>query len=58
MLVERQKQQQQKKKWEMQNFNKRSTDLDLLDSCSWDNIGNFLQTCIKNSQLHTKSIEI
>ncbi len=28
------------------------------DSCSRDNIGNFLQTCIKNSLLQTKSIEI
>ncbi len=28
----------------------------LLDSCSWDDIGNFLQTCIvvKNSLLQTK----
>ncbi len=33
--------------------NKRSKDLGaLLDSCSWDDIGNFLQTCIKNSLLH------
>ena len=30
----------------------------LLDSCSWYDIGNFLQTCIKNSLLQTKSIEI
>ncbi len=30
----------------------------LLDSCSWDDIGNFLQTCIKNSLLQTKSVEI
>ncbi len=29
-------------------FNKRSKDLGaLLDSCIWDDIGNFLQTCIK-----------
>ncbi len=33
--------------------NKRSKDLGaLLDSCRWDDIGNFLQTCIKNSLLH------
>ncbi len=39
--------------------NKRSKDLGaLLDSCSWDDIGNFLQTCIKNSLLQAKSIEI
>ncbi len=39
--------------------NKRSKDLDaLLDTCSWDDIGNFLQTCIKNSLLQTKSTEI
>ncbi len=39
--------------------NKRSKDLGaLLDSCSWDDIGNFLQTCIKNSLVQTKSIEI
>ncbi len=30
----------------------------LLDSCSWDDIGNFQQTRIKNSLLQTKSIEI
>ncbi len=37
--------------------NKRSKDLGaLLDSCSWSDIGNFLQTCIKNSLLQTKSI--
>ncbi len=42
-----------------QIVNKRSKDLGaLLDSCSWDDIGNFLQTCIKNSLLPTKSIEI
>ncbi len=41
------------------NSNKRSKDLGaLLDSCSWDDIGNFQQTCIKNSRLQTKSIEI
>ncbi len=41
------------------NLNKRSKDLSvLLDSCSWDDIGNFLQTCIKNSLLQTKSVEI
>ncbi len=41
------------------NVNKRSKDLcALLDSCSWDDIGNCLQTCIKNSLLQTKSIEI
>ncbi len=40
-------------------FNKRSKDLGaLLDSCSWDDIGNFLQACIKNSLLQTKSTEI
>ena len=40
-------------------LNKRSMDLGaLLDSCSWYDIGNFLQTCIKNSLLQTKSIEI
>ncbi len=34
---------------------KRSKDLGaLLDSCSWDDIANFLQTCIKNSLLQTK----
>ncbi len=40
--------------------NKRSKDLGaLLDSCSWDDIGNFfLLTCIKNSLLQTKSIEM
>ncbi len=39
--------------------NKRSKDLGaLLDSCSWDDKGNFLQMCIKNSLLQTKSIEI
>ncbi len=39
--------------------NKRSKDLGaLLDSCSWDDIGIFLQTCIKNSLVQTKSIEI
>ncbi len=39
--------------------NKRSKDLGaLLDSCSWDDNGNFLQTCIKNSLLQTKSNEI
>ncbi len=39
--------------------NKRSKDLGaLLDSCSWDDIGNFQQTCIKNSRLQIKSIEI
>ncbi len=31
---------------------------DLLDSCSWYAIGNFLPTCIKNSLLPTKPIEI
>ncbi len=37
----------------IENINKRSKDLGaLLDSCSWDDIGNFLQTCIKNSLLH------
>ncbi len=42
-----------------QVWNKRSKDLGaLLDSCSWDDIANFLQTCIKNSLLQTKSIEI
>ncbi len=30
----------------------------LLDSCSWYDIGNFLQTCIENSLLQSKSIEI
>ncbi len=41
------------------NTDKRSKDLGaLLDSCSWDDIGKFLQTCIKNSLLQTKSIEI
>ncbi len=41
------------------NKNKRSKDLGaLLDSCSWDDFGNFLQTCIKNSLQQTKSIEI
>ncbi len=41
------------------NLIKRAKDLGaLLDSCSWDDIGNFLQTCIKNSELQTKSIEI
>ena len=39
--------------------NKRSKDLGaLLDSWSWDDIGNFLQTFIKNSLVQTKSIEI
>ena len=39
--------------------NKMSKDLGaLLDSCNWDYIGNFLQICIKNSLLQTKSIEI
>ncbi len=39
--------------------NKRSKDLGaLLGSCSWSDIANFLQTCIKNSLLQTKSIEI
>ena len=39
--------------------NKRSKDLGaLLDTCSWDDIGNFLQIYIKNSLLQTKSIEI
>ncbi len=39
--------------------NKRSNDLGaLLDSCSWSDTGNFLQTCIKNSLLQPKSIEI
>ncbi len=39
--------------------NKRYKDLGaLLDSCSWDEIGNFLQTCIKKSLLQTKSTEI
>ncbi len=34
-------------------------DLDTpLDSCNWYDTGNFLQTCIKNSLLETKSIEI
>ncbi len=34
--------------------NKRSKDLGaLLDSCSWNDIGNFRQTCIKNSLLQT-----
>ncbi len=43
----------------VENQNKRSKDLGaLLDSCNWDDIGNFLQTCIKNSLLQTKSIEI
>ncbi len=43
----------------MRKKNKRSKDLGaLLDGCSWDDIGNFLQTCIKNSLLQTKSIEI
>ncbi len=38
--------------------NKRPKDLGaMLDSCSWDDIGNFLQTCIKNSLLQTKSIK-
>ncbi len=38
---------------------KRSKDLGaLVDSCSWDDIGNFLHTCIKHSLLQTKSIEI
>ncbi len=42
-----------------QELNKRSKDLGaLLDSCSWDDIGNFLQTCIKKSLLQTKPIEI
>ncbi len=30
----------------------------LLGSCSWNGIGNFLQTCIKNSLLQTISVEI
>ena len=30
----------------------------LLESCSWYDIGNYLQTFIKNSLLQTKSIEI
>ncbi len=30
----------------------------LLDICSWHDIGNFLQTCIKNSLLQTESNEI
>ncbi len=30
----------------------------LLNSCSRDGIGNFLQTCLKKSLLQTKSIEI
>ncbi len=35
------------------SLHQRSKDLGaLLDSCSWDDIGNFLQTCIKNSLLH------
>ena len=39
--------------------NKRSMDLGaLLDNCSWYDNGNFLQTCIKNTLLQTKSIEI
>ena len=39
--------------------NKRSMDLGaLLDSCSWYDIGKFLQTYIKNSLQQTKSIEI
>ncbi len=39
--------------------NKRSVDLGaLLDSWSWYDTGNFLQTCIKKSLLQTKSIEI
>ncbi len=43
----------------MRKINKRSKDLGaLLDSCGWGDIGNFLQTCIKNSMLQTKSIEI
>ncbi len=40
-------------------INKRSKDLGaLLDSCSRDDLGNFLQTCIKKSLLQTKSTEI
>ncbi len=31
---------------------------DLLDTCSWYENGNFLQTCIKNPLLYTKPIEI
>ncbi len=43
----------------LENKNKRPMDLGaLLDSCIWHDIGNFLQTCIKNSLLQTKSIEI
>ncbi len=39
--------------YQASKWNKRSKDLGaLLDSCSWDDIGNFLQTCIKNSLLH------
>ncbi len=39
--------------------NKSSTDLGaLLDSCSWYDIGNCLQTCIKYSPLQTESAEI
>ena len=39
-------------------FHKRSMDLGtLLASCTWYDIGNFLQTCIKNSLLQTKSLE-
>ncbi len=35
---------------------KRSKDLGaLLDSCSWDDIGNLLEACIKNSLVQTKS---
>ncbi len=30
----------------------------LLYNCSYYDIGNFLQTCIENSLLQTKSIEI
>ncbi len=34
--------------------NKRSKDIGaLLDSCSWDDIGNFLQTCIKKYKKFT-----
>ncbi len=37
------------------SINKRSMDIGaLLDSCSWYDISNFLQTCIKTSLLQTK----
>ncbi len=40
-------------------INKREKDLSaLLDSFSWDAMGNFLETCIKNSLLQTKSFEV